>query len=147
MYMHLKKYIQLFGILSAVCLVSACSNEDIPKNEDTPNDENGSVPVRTVNASIKAFQMEGETSSLPGEDSISDMQACLFEEGVLTTVYTEFSKKESQYVLQTDKPSGHLYLVGNTDGQLDLQAMKEQKITEEMARKYSTNVKDFEMQR
>lgn len=131
MYMHLKKYIQLFGILSAVCLVSACSNEDIPKNEDTPNDENGSVPVRTVNASIKAFQMEGETSSLPGEDSISDMQACLFEEGVLTTVYTEFSKKESQYVLQTDKSSGHLYLVGNTDGQLDLQAMKEQKITEE----------------
>lgn len=137
MYMHFKKYIQLFGILSAVCFVSACSNEDIPKNENTPTDEeeNVSVPVRTVNTRIKAFQIEGENVSLSGEDSITDIKACLFEDGVLTTVYTEFSQKDNQYVLQTDKSSGHLYIVGNTDGQLDLQALKEQGITEEDWRK------------
>lgn len=137
MYMHFKKYIQLFGILSAVCFVSACSNEDIPKNENTPTDEeeNVSVPVRTVNTRIKAFQIEGENVSLSGEDSITDIKACLFEDGVLTTVYTEFSQKDNQYVLQTDKSSGHLYIVGNTDGQLDLQDLKEQGITEEDWRK------------
>lgn len=86
------------------------------QNEDTPNDENGSVPVRTVNASIKAFQMEGETSSLPGEDSISDMQACLFEEGVLTTVYTEFSKRRaSMYSRPTSRPAIFISWATRTD--------------------------------
>ena len=129
--MHIKKYIQHFGILSAILLTTACNNDFIPKDENTPNEDNGSIPVRTVSARVKAFQIEGEDASLSGENSVTDLQACLFEEGVLTHIYTQLSQKDDQYTLQTDKEAGHLYFVGNTASQLDLQALKEQGLTEE----------------
>lgn len=129
--MHIKKYIQLFGMLSAVFFASACSNEDIPK-EDAPNEENGNTQVfRTVNISIKPFQLEEEVSVLPNEGQISDLQACLFENGTLTNIYTQFSQVNNQYLLQTDKTSGHLYIIGNTTSQINLQELQEQGITEE----------------
>lgn len=123
--MHIKKYIQFFGILSTVFLSTACSNEFIPK------DETETAPVRTVKARVSSYQVDGTPSALSGENDINDLQACLFENGELTEVYSQFTKENGQYVLQTHKKSGHLYFLANTSGQVDLQALKVEGITEE----------------
>lgn len=123
--MHIKKYIQFFGVLSAVFLSTACSTEFIPK------EESGSTQMRTVKASISNYQVEGKPSILPEEDNVSNLQACLFENGELTEIYSQFTKENNQYVLQTNKKSGHLYILGNTSGQVDLEALKAEGITEE----------------
>lgn len=123
--MHIKKYIQFFGVLSAVFLSTACSTEFVPK------EESGSTQMRTVKASINSYQVEGKPSTLPGEDNVSNLQACLFENGELTEIYSQFTKENNQYVLQTNKKSGHLYILGNTSGQVDLEALKAEGITEE----------------
>lgn len=123
--MHIKKYIQLFGVLSAVFLSTACSTEFIPK------EESGSTQMRTVKASISNYQVEGKPSTLSEEDNVSNLQACLFENGELTEIYSQFTKENNQYVLQTNKKSGHLYILGNTSGQVDLEALKAEGITEE----------------
>lgn len=123
--MHIKKYIQFFGVLSAVFLSTACSTEFIPK------EESGSTQMRTVKASISNYQVEGKPSTLSEEDNVSNLQACLFENGELTEIYSQFTKENNQYVLQTNKKSGHLYILGNTSGQVDLEALKAEGITEE----------------
>lgn len=123
--MHIKKYIQFFGVLSAVFLSTACSTEFVPK------EESGSTQMRTVKASINSYQVEEKPSILPGEDNVSNLQACLFENGELTEIYSQFTKENNQYVLQTNKKSGHLYILGNTSGQVDLEALKAEGITEE----------------
>ena len=123
--MHIKKYIQFFGVLSAVFLSTACSTEFIPK------EESGSTQMRTVKASISNYQVEGKPSTLPEEDNVSNLQACLFENGELTEIYSQFTKENDQYVLQTNKKSGHLYILGNTSGQVDLETLKAEGITEE----------------
>lgn len=123
--MHIKKYIQFFGVLSAVFLSTACSTEFIPK------EESGSTQMRTVKASISNYQVEGKPSTLSEEDNVSNLQACLFENGELTEIYSQFTKENNQYVFQTNKKSGHLYILGNTSGLVDLEALKAEGITEE----------------
>lgn len=127
--MYIKKYIQFFGILSALLFTTSCG-EDIPKEE--PGGGEGNItPVRTITTHISEFQIEGEGASLPGEGNINELQACVFENGVMTEIYTQFTQKDNQYVLQTNKRTGHLYILANTANQLNLQELKAQDITEE----------------
>lgn len=86
--MYIKKYIQILSIFSALFFTTACSN-------DAPGEDTGNSQNRTVKAQPSAFTVEGAASSLPGEDEINDMQACLFENGILTEVYTQFSKENT----------------------------------------------------
>lgn len=127
--MYIKKYIQFFGILSALLFTASCG-ENIPKEE--PGGGEGNItPVRTITTHIGEFQIEGEGASLPGEGNINELQACVFENGVMTEIYTQFTQKDNQYVLQTNKRTGHLYILANTANQLNLQELKAQDITEE----------------
>ena len=127
--MYIKKYIQFFGILSALLFTTSCG-ENIPKEE--PGGGEGNItPVRTITTHIGEFQIEGEGASLPGEGNINELQACVFENGVMTEIYTQFTQKDNQYVLQTNKRTGHLYILANTANQLNLQELKAQDITEE----------------
>ena len=67
--MYIKKYIQFFGILSALLFTTACGGEDIPSGGEGggTGDGGSSTPVRTITTHINEFQVEGENSSLPGE--------------------------------------------------------------------------------
>lgn len=122
--MYIKKYIQILSIFSALFFTTACSN-------DAPGEDTGNSQNRTVKAQPSAFTVEGAASSLPGEDEINDMQACLFENGILTEVYTQFSKEGTQYVLPVNKQEGHLYMLANISDRINLQDLKAQGITEE----------------
>ena len=97
--MYIKKYIQFFGILSALLFTTACGGEDIPSGGEGggTGDGGSSTPVRTITTHINEFQVEGENSSLPGEGEIKELQACLFEDGAMTEIYTQFTQKDGQY--------------------------------------------------
>ncbi len=122
--MYIKKHIQILSIFSALFFTTACSN-------DAPGEDTGNSQNRTVKAQPSAFTVEGAASSLPGEDEINDMQACLFENGILTEVYTQFSKEGTQYVLPVNKQEGHLYMLAHISDRINLQDLKAQGITEE----------------
>lgn len=51
--MYIRKYIQLFGILSALFLTTACG-------EDKPSE--GNTPIRTITTHLSEFQVEGESA-------------------------------------------------------------------------------------
>ena len=120
--MYIRKYIQLFGILSALFLTTACG-------EDKPSE--GNTSIRTITTHLSEFQVEGESAPLPGEGEIYDLQACLFEDGLMTEIYTQFTQQNDQYVFQTSKRAGHLYILANIADQLNIQELKAQGITEE----------------
>lgn len=120
--MYIKKYIQLFGILSALFLTTACG-------EDKPSE--GNTSIRTITTHLSEFQVEGESAPLPGEGEIYDLQACLFEDGLMTEIYTQLTQQNDQYVFQTSKRAGHLYILANIADQLNIQELKAQGITEE----------------
>lgn len=118
--MYIRKYIQLFGVLSALFLTTACG-------EDKPSE--GNTSIRTITTHLSEFQVEGESAPLPGEGEIYDLQACLFEDGLMTEIYTQFTQQNDQYVFQTSKRAGHLYILANIADQLNIQELKAQGIT------------------
>lgn len=122
--MHIKKYIQFFGILSTVFLTTSCNEEMTKEGIDNAH-------IRTVKADIGVFSIDGRNAALPEEGQINELQACLFENGILTEIYTEFGQENNQYVLQTDQQSGHLYMLTNTADRINLQEMKNRSISEE----------------
>lgn len=122
--MHIKKYIQFFGILSTVFLTTSCNEEMTKEGIDNAH-------IRTVKADIGVFSIDGRNAALPEEGQINELQACLFENGILTEIYTEFGQENNQYVLQTDQQSGHLYMLANTADRINLQEMKNRSISEE----------------
>lgn len=122
--MHIKKYIQFFGMLSAVFLTTSC-------NEEMTKEGIGSTLTRTVKADIGTFRIDGRNATLPEENQIDDLQACLFENGTLTEIYTEFGKENDQYVLQINQKTGHLYMLANTADRIDLQEIKARGLSEE----------------
>lgn len=84
-----------------------------------------------VKASFTDFQVNGVSSSLEKDNKIEDMQACLFENGIMTGVYTNVQSSENEYTLKVDKMSGTLYMLANTSRFIDLNQLMESGITEE----------------
>lgn len=84
-----------------------------------------------VKATWTDFQVNGVSSSLEKDNRIEDMQACLFESGVMTNVYTDLQAIENEYTLKVDKMNGTLYMLANTSRLIDLNQLKESGITEE----------------
>lgn len=69
--MHIKKYIQFFGMLSAVFLTTSC-------NEEMTKEGIGSTLTRTVKADIGTFRIDGRNATLPEENkSMTCRPACL----------------------------------------------------------------------
>lgn len=84
-----------------------------------------------LNAQLETFKVDERNASLPGEEKINDIKACLFENGTLTQIYTDFGKEENRYTLNINKNKGNLYILANTGEVIDLQGMADSGITEE----------------
>ena len=85
-------------------------------------------PAPLVKTRLAAF--EGTGQALEGENEVKDLRACLFESGVLTKVYDAPMPVDGGYGIQLDSHAGTLYVVANTGGLLDLDALKERSISE-----------------
>lgn len=118
-----KNCFPLYSIVLSIFLMFSCSDE----HENIKNElENTS----TIQTSIAAFQTEGKISSLENENEIKDIQACLFENGLMTQIYTDLDHFSDTYSLKLKNMSGTLYMLANTAEKIDLQQMKEEGITE-----------------
>lgn len=109
-------------ILSAVTLVSSCN-----KDEGPPQD--GGTGRLTVRASVGEYS--GGGSVLEGENTVTDMLACIFEDGKMTHVYENIPASDYGYEISIDRHSGTLYLLANTAGHLDLNELMSRDISED----------------
>ena len=119
-----RNYLGLYSILLSAFLMASCSDEHeaVQKGTESP---------AVVQADISAFKVDGRVSSLEGENEIKDIQACLFEDGLMTEVYTDLNKSSDTYSLKLKSMSGTLYMLANTEGLIDLQQMKDRGTTEQ----------------
>ena len=91
--------------------LSACSDR-----VETP-----SVPAAPTASVVKtrlaAFEGAGQT--LEGENTVTDLRACLFVDGTLAKVYTLPVTPDGGCDLQLERHAGTLYVVANTEGLID----------------------------
>lgn len=117
------KHFRLCSLLSLVLLCASCSEkEEFPQ----PMPESPT----TIKVSAAAFTNGGEEASLEGENDFSDMQACLFENGLLTRIYTNLDVSSDTYTLSLEGSSGTLYMLANTASSINLEALKQKGTTE-----------------
>lgn len=122
--MYLKNKLYFLGVLGSFLMAFASCTDQVE----------GWNPAGTtetwVKASLSNYQVDGSISSLSGENQIDEMQACLFENGVLTEVYQNLTKTDEGYALKIQRMSGKLYLLANAGRLLDLNKLKEDGTTE-----------------
>ena len=97
-------------------------------------------PVLRVKPRLAAF--EGTGQELEGENDVTDLRACLFEAGVLSKVYDAPTSVDGGYGIQLDGHTGTLYVVANTEGMLDLNALQERQISESEWLRLSVAMRD-----
>lgn len=102
-----KNCFRLYCIVLSTLLMFSCSDE-------YENIKNGLENTTTIQTSIAAFQTEGKISSLENENAITDIQACLFENGLMTQIYTDLDHFSDTYSLKLKNMSGTLYMLANT---------------------------------
>lgn len=119
-----KTYSWKIGALLTAMFITSCTQEI---TTDTMPDSSTTV----LKADIASYQANGSNATLPEELEIKDISACLFEKGVLTTVYENFQKEDKQFILKLDKQKGNLYIVANTDHMIDLHQMAADGISEQ----------------
>lgn len=95
---------------------------------------------RIVKTSITKY--EGIGQIIEGENNITDMQACIFEGGKMTQIYNHLVPSESNFNIQIEKHAGTLYVLANTQEQINLEELKSQNITEEEWLKKCMAMKD-----
>lgn len=104
--------------------LSSCS-----ERVETPATPGSPVLTPVVKAQLAAFEGAGQT--LEGENTLTDLRACLFVDGTLTKVYTLPVAPDTGHGLQLERHAGTLYVVANTEGLLDLDALQESRLSEE----------------
>lgn len=120
--MYIKKYSYWTGIL-VLLLLTSCVEEYVGQKMIVGNE------MVFVKTSLSNLNTDG--SSLKGEDDIKNMQACVFENGVLSEVYTDLVENEAGYYIKLHASSGRLYMLANAADILDLRTLKNQGITED----------------
>lgn len=120
------KTVKIFSIaVAASAAIISCTKNDFPGTGD------GSVDTgKTATLRVSQLSYTGSNTVLEGENTIDNMQACLFVDGVMTRVYDNLSKGESGYNLQIDSHNGTLYMIANMAGRLDLNSLLESATTE-----------------
>ena len=87
-----------------------------------------SVWRRSESTVIKAvpqeFKVDGVASTVPGDGEVEHVQACLFENGRLTQVYTDLKASSDGYALKMERLAGTLYVLANLQG-LDLVGLRD----------------------
>lgn len=124
-----------FAAFIALGVFASCTNDD----STTPSLPDGEGN-RTVKTSITRYEGIGQT--LEGETTINDIQACIFEDGKISRIYTDLIPSASSFDIQIDKHAGTLYVLANTREQIDLAELKSQEITEEEWLKKCMTMKD-----
>lgn len=103
--------------------VFSCTKGEIP--------ENGGNTGNVATVRINNIPFAGNSVELDGENDILDMQACLFEGGVMTDVIDCISGSGHEYRLELDRREGRLYMLANLAGIIDLNGMLSSGISEE----------------
>ena len=108
------KFLGWMGVLFSSVFLMACS-------DDTESQDWNSGAL-LVTPRVAGYGESGE--ALEGEDNITEMNACLFEGGVLTQIFEHLQKNGDDYNIPVEAQEGTLYMLANTDGTVDLNAMK-----------------------
>ncbi len=120
--------------LASIGVLTSCTNDDTtaPSLPD-----NG---TRIVKTSITKY--EGIGQNIEAENNITDIQACIFEDEKMTKIYNNLIPSKSSFDIQIDKHAGTLYVLANTQEQINLEELKSQEITEEEWLKKCMTMKD-----
>lgn len=113
-----------YAIFVSLGLLVSCTDDD---SMTTPVPDSGGN--RVVKTSITKYDGIGQI--IEGENIISDIQACIFEEGKMTGIYNDIALSENSFGIQIEKHAGTLYVLANTSGHISLEELKSQNITEE----------------
>lgn len=112
------RQIKLLNLLILIgWLTSGCT--DKPEDNEIGGNQEWSVKTK-----LASYIVDGEESTLPGENSVNDMKACLFEDGILKQVYSHAQASGNQYDFKIKSNQGSLYLLANTTGLLDWNNLK-----------------------
>lgn len=114
----MKHYILGMMMLLTGMMTGACSDD---VNEHLPAD-NGQ---RTIQTRLAGFVVGGNDATLPAENEVTEVKACLFEDGVLKHVYENLQGTDGNYSLTVDGKYGTLYVVANTESLMDWSSMEE----------------------
>lgn len=112
--------------------LSSCSDK-----VETPPVTGAAPLVKT-----RLANFEGAEQALAGENDVTDLRACLFVDGTLSKVYDAPTSVDGGYGIQLDSHTGTLYVVANTEGLLDLNALQERSISESEWLELSVGMKD-----
>lgn len=127
--------VKTIAFASMVALgLSSCSD-----SAETPATPTPTTPT-VVKTRLAAYDSVGQ--ALEGENDVTDLRACLFVDGTLSKVYDTPTSVDGGYGIQIDSHTGTLYVVANTEGVLDLNALQERAISEEEWLKLSVGMKD-----
>lgn len=103
---------------------TACSN-------DNEGNGNPSETVRPMVISTQQIGYEGSGLEVEGENTITDMKACVFENGIMTKTFEDLQPTSEGYDLQMDSYNGTIYMIANAEGMLDLKQMQNEGISEQ----------------
>lgn len=120
--MNVRKYLQPVCMCLILLLGASCTEQ----LEDSMTTDGGAV----VKAVLSEYHTDKGEASVDGENTVNDMQACLFENGVLAKVYPDLQDAGSGYAIKLDRMSGTLYMLANAGGWLDLRQLQASGITE-----------------
>lgn len=119
----------LFGMFGTM----ACADSEHPGNEET-----AVKPV--VKARVAGYDQLADT--VDGEDKVEHIQACQFIGGTLAKVYDDLAFDGSAFNLQLTDYEGTLYVIANTEGMIDLNALHDRRITEDEWKQTVLNLKE-----
>lgn len=103
--------------------LSSCS-----ERMETPATPGAPALLPVVRVQLAAF--EGGGQALEGENTLTDLRACLFVDGTLAKVYTLPVTPDAGRGVQLERHAGTLYVVANTEGLLDLDALQQGSLSE-----------------
>ena len=88
-------------------------------------------PATTPAAAIRIADYDGGGQHLEGEQVINDLRICHFENGLLTAIHEhDIASDDGSYAIPLKHQGGTLYVVANTDGIIDWEALRGQSLTE-----------------
>lgn len=127
------KKVNVLVMGSLLCGITSCADSEHPGNVD-----NSAAPL--VQAKIAGYDQQG--TALEGENLVEHIQACQFVDGTLVKVYDNLNFDGTSCNFQLTDHKGSLYVLANTNGLIDLQALHDRRITEDEWKQTVVQLKD-----
>lgn len=118
---EMKHYILGLLTLAIGIMTVSCSDDEA---------EQLSGEKRTIQTRLAGYTVGGHDATLSGENEVSDVKACLFNNGILSKIYEIQSGNSGLYDFTVNSNSGNLYVVANTENLLDWSTIKPGHTTE-----------------